>query len=153
MQAPEILPDTDPRLRLKSESVTEFDTRLRVLVQQMKAAMLSRNGLGLAAIQIGEPLRVILVREDTHHLIVMVNPVITRTLKREDISKEGCLSIPPHKWKPVARPAKCDVTWQDTDGETYSATFTGITARCVQHEIDHLEGILMTDHPTARIVR
>lgn len=146
--APAILQDTDPLLREKSAPVTEFNGDLTALVQRMAYAMLSRNGMGLSAVQIGVPVRVIIARDDPR-LVVMVNPVITRRLRRDDVQQEGCLSVPPSKWKRIARPAKCEVEWQDLYGTNQSGGFSGMLARCIQHECDHLEGILITDLPRA----
>lgn len=143
-----ILPDTDPLLRQTSELVTVFDYALQLVAMNMTEAMLARNGLGLAAVQIGKPIRLIVVRTDDG-LLFMVNPVVTRKLRRDAIEREGCLSVPPRKWGKIARPAKCEAEWQDLDGKPRSGGFSGIVARCVQHEVEHLEGILITDHPRA----
>lgn len=148
-QTPEILPDTDPRLRLISEPVTEFNDELRTLAGSMIVAMQSKNGLGLAAIQLGTPLRVVIVREDTN-IIVMVNPVVSRLLRRDVTLYEGCLSVPRHKWKYIARPAKCDVTYQDLEGHTHTFSASGMLARAIQHEVHHLDGILINDLPAER---
>jgi peptide deformylase len=143
-----ILPDTDPLLRTKSASITEFDEALHSLAHEMASAMLERDGLGLAAVQIGHPVRLILVREG-EKLLYMANPTITRRLRRDAVEREGCLSVPPVKWKPIARPAKCEAEWQDLSGTSQSGGFSGMLARAVQHEVEHLDGILITDHPRA----
>lgn len=141
-----ILPDTDPLLRTISSPVELFDDDLRYLAERMAHAMLARRGVGLAAVQIGRPVRLILIREDDR-LIFMANPVITRRLNRDDIAKEGCLSVEPVNWRRIARPAKCEAKWQDLDGEYHCEGFSGQVARAVQHEVEHLDGKLIIDYP------
>jgi peptide deformylase len=143
-----ILPDTDPLLRTTSSPVTEFGDELREIAREMAGAMLERNGLGLAAVQIGRPVRLVLVR-DGDKLLFMANPVITRKLRRDAVEREGCLSVAPVNWKRIARPAKCEARWQDLSGAPQAAGFSGMIARAVQHEVEHLDGILITDHPRA----
>ncbi len=143
-----ILSDTDPLLRTISEPVASFGDDLKQLAGSMAVAMLERNGLGLAAVQIGQPVRLILVRDDDR-LLFMVNPVITRQLRRDAVEREGCLSVPPRNWKRIARPAKCEASWRDLDGNPQAGGFSGMVARAVQHEVEHLDGILITDHPVA----
>lgn len=143
----EILMDDHPLLRTVSEPVTDFNDPLGLplLVADMIEATEDRRGLGLSAVQIGVPLRVMIVK-DGERWIVMVNPSLARTLNRFETKREGCLSIPMHKWGDVARPAKCDAVWFDMDGIEHRATLTGQTARIFQHELDHLNGVLLTDH-------
>jgi peptide deformylase len=139
-----LIMDDNPLLREVSISVIDFDTNLIDLVKSMVATMFSNNGCGLSAIQIGVTKRVIVAFFETK-VVVMVNPVITRTLKREIVESEGCLSIPRTKWCQVSRPAKCDVDFQDTDGTNHSISLSGRLARIIQHEIDHLNGVLIYD--------
>jgi peptide deformylase len=140
--------DDDPLLRTVSEPVTDF-AEATVLIRTMKEALRERGGRGLAAVQIGVPLRVIIVREPDFTFRPMINPTLDRTLNRFAVEREGCLSIPPSKWGDVSRPAKCDATWFDLDGTKHSATLTGEIARIFQHEFDHLNGVLMTDRRLA----
>jgi peptide deformylase len=140
---PAILSDDDPLLREISKSVQPFHM-VKDLVASMLRAAERHGGRGLAAVQIGIPLRVLIIREDDGWL-AMVNPTLERTLNRFTTEREGCLSILPHKWGNVSRPAKCDATWLDLDGNKRSATLTGESARIFQHEFDHLNGVLMTD--------
>lgn len=145
----EILMDDHPMMRTKSAPIVNlFGTAdLKALADDMKEAMLSRRGLGLAAVQIGTPIRLILIMDrDTRELTFMANPVLTRKLNRDAVEREGCLSVPEFKWRRIARPAKCEASWQDLDGNPQSGGFSGWTARAVQHEIEHLDGILITDH-------
>jgi peptide deformylase len=141
----------DPILKQVSLPVTEFDSALTTLATTMMTTMANRGGRGLAAVQIGVLQRVIVAttipsRSGPTELYVMVNPVITRALGRCTIEREGCLSIP-GVGRMVSRPAKCEVTWQDLTGQSHSKGFSGELARVIQHEMDHLEGILITDKP------
>lgn len=138
-----ILMDDDPLLRTVSEPVESFP--VTALVELMIETLKERGGLGLAAVQIGVPLRVLVVREGNREYRPFINPTLDRTLNRFTTEREGCLSIPPRKWGDVSRPAKCDATWFGVDGEKHSDTLTGETARIFQHEFDHLNGILMTE--------
>lgn len=144
MSAPAILPDTHPLLRQKSQPVSVFDDRLAEITERMHKAMQVHDGAGLAAVQIGVNLRVI-VAQLSDGWVVMVNPELVRSLRRCVTAAEGCLSVPREKWGDVTRPAKCEVSWTDLDGQTHQRSFSGFDARLIQHELDHLDGILMTD--------
>lgn len=144
-----VLMDDNPILREVSQPVGEFDATLALLADRMKRILADRYALGLAAIQIGVPLRMIVAKLDDG-VTVMVNPTITRRLNRNATAREGCLSVLPRNWRNVDRPAKCEVTWQGLDGAQYSGGFSGLDARIIQHECDHLDGVLITDHPVSR---
>lgn len=143
---PVVLEDDHPTLRMISEPVTVFDSTLRRVVGDMLSVINARPARGLAAVQIGILKRVIVVYIDKKTRI-FVNPVFERKLNRFTVEREGCLSVAPRFWRNVSRPAKCDVAWQDINGNAYQETLTGELARVVQHEMDHLDGILITDHP------
>lgn len=143
-----VLMDGDPFLRQRSEEVEHFDDHLRALIGHMVSVILSRRARGLAAVQIGVPVRVIVARVGNEFLH-MVNPVITRTLNRHAVEQEGCLSVLPKHWRTVSRPAKCEISWQDHKGDQHADGFSGEWARVLQHEIDHLDGILITDREPA----
>jgi peptide deformylase len=144
MILPRVLGDDDPLLREVSVPVEEFGEDLAGLAATMTMTMRQWRGLGLSAVQIGTPLRLIVV-EVEGELIAMANPVIVRSLDREAVMREGCLSVPPQRHRPVWRPAKCDVEWKNVMGAPQSRSFAGLIARVVQHEIDHLDGVLITD--------
>lgn len=146
VRLPVVLMDGDPLLRQSSAVVSDFDDWLPLVVTDMIDVMNSRNGRGLAAIQIGIPRRIIVARV-ADVIEIMVNPIVVRTLNRETIEREGCLSVLPRFWRDVSRPAKCEIEWQDLFGETMRADFSSEMARVLQHEIDHLDGILITDKP------
>ncbi len=139
-----IIMDGDPILRQRSEPVIEFAEELWATRQLMLDAISGLKARGLAAIQIGIPLRVILARVGTVERW-MVNPVIVRKLNREVVWREGCLSVAPRNWCSVSRPAKCEIEWQDPLGNHNCENFSGEWACVLQHEIDHLDGILITD--------
>jgi peptide deformylase len=141
---PAILMDDDPLLRVRSEPVG-FGPHLAHLLATMREILTTKAGRGLAAVQIGVPVRVLIVKTAEGVYKAFVNPSITRTLNRFTVEREGCLSVPPRKWGDVSRPAKCDAVWFDEQGEEHSATLTGEEARIFQHEFDHLEGVLITD--------
>lgn len=143
-----ILMDDDPLLRTVSEPVEDFAAAV-VIIRTMKETLRQYGGRGLAAIQIGVPLRVLIIRQPDATYRPMINPTLDRTLNRFAVEREGCLSIPPRKWGGVSRPAKCDASWFDETGQQHSATLTGEQARIFQHEFDHLNGILMTDRKAA----
>lgn len=143
-----ILMDGDPFLRQRSQEVEHFDDYLVALIGHMMSVIQTRCARGLAAVQIGVPVRVIVARVGNEFLH-MVNPVITRTLNRFAVEQEGCLSVLPKHWRAVSRPAKCEISWQDHKGEQHAGGFSGEWARVLQHEIDHLNGILISDRPPA----
>ncbi|MDB5082037.1 MAG: def [Chloroflexi bacterium] len=146
-----ILTDDNPRLRLKSQKVTKFDKDLRTLAKNMFESMENANGIGLAAPQVGvlQRLIVIDIPEDMdyegseHFHIVMVNPEIVKC-SGEQIGEEGCLSVPGW-YGDVKRYEDVTVKGQDLYGKPVKIKASGLNARCLQHEIDHLDGILFTD--------
>ncbi|MDX8395641.1 MAG: peptide deformylase [Mariprofundaceae bacterium] len=146
-----ILKQPDARLREKSENVALFDADLEALVKELHALMLAGpGGVGIAAPQIGELKRVIVVdcslaqhRCKHHDLLVMVNPSIQEGSGRV-LGREGCLSVP--DWVGVVPRAKrIVVNYQDVKGEVHSLEAKAFEARVIQHEIDHLDGVLFTD--------
>jgi peptide deformylase len=146
--SPIILMDDDPLLRTVSVPVEKFGDALTTLAATMIGVLHEQGGRGLAAVQIGVPLRVLIIREGVRPnftYLAMVNPTLERTLNRFTTEREGCLSVPQFKWGNVSRPAKCDVSWFGVGGQPHRASLTGDTARIFQHEFDHLNGVLMTD--------
>ena len=133
----------DPRLRLKGEPVDSFGKYLHELIDDLTHTMRDAPGVGLAAPQIGEPLQVCVV-EIEGRLYELVNPVITRALGEEN-DLEGCLSVPGYVAY-VPRKEKVWVEAQDRDGRRIKAQGAGLLARAMQHELDHLKGILYIDY-------
>jgi peptide deformylase len=142
-----ILPDK--RLRQVSEPVKKIDAGIRKLVEDMFETMYEAPGIGLAAIQVGEPKRVITMdlakKEDPKNPQVFINPEILWASEDKAIYEEGCLSIPEY-YSDVERPAQVKVKYLDLDGKTHELEATGLLATCLQHEIDHLNGVLFIDH-------
>ena len=138
----------DPVLREVARPVTRFDDELTELVGDMVETMHAAPGIGLAAPQIGVGLRVAVVDlsvgEDPEELLVLINPELRAGDEREADS-EGCLSIPEYTDK-VIRPASVVRTASDVSGERYELEALGLLARAIQHEIDHLDGVLFVDH-------
>ncbi len=145
----EIITAPDPRLREVSKPVAAVDDDLRVLMDDMLETMYAAPGIGLAAIQIGEPLRVIvmdLAGEDEEPAPrYFVNPEILDPSEDMSVYEEGCLSVPEF-YDEVERPAKCRVKYLDYQGDEQVLEAEGLLATCIQHEMDHLEGVLFIDH-------
>jgi len=144
-----ILTEPDPILRRKSLEVEAVDKDLQSLMDDMLLTMYSAPGIGLAAIQVGVPKRVIVIdisRENKKkNPIFFVNPKITWSSKDYLTYEEGCLSVP-GQFAEIDRPDKCHVTFLDYYGEQKKIQVKGLLATCIQHEIDHLEGILFIDY-------
>jgi peptide deformylase len=142
-----ILPD--PVLRQVSKPVERVDGALRKLAGDMLETMYDAPGIGLAAIQIGEPLRMLVIdlakEEETPAPHVFINPEILESSDQRSVYEEGCLSIPDY-YAEVERPASVRVKYLDRDGKLQEIEAEGLMATCLQHEIDHLNGVLFIDH-------
>ena len=138
----------DPILRETAKLVTEITDGIRQTLDDMAATMYDAPGIGLAAPQINISLRVIVMdcgKDDAPKLFKMINPEIIRESAARAILEEGCLSIP-DQTADVERPAEVEVHYLDEAGEKQSLSANGLLAACVQHEIDHLNGVLFIDH-------
>lgn len=125
--------------------VTSFDSRLELLVKDMKDTLVKADGLGLAAPQIGVVRRIaIIIDGETNQMVTLINPEIT-AMSGVQNKNEGCLSVPGVFGK-TERPAVVTVKAQDVKGEWFEMTRDGITAVCICHELDHLDGILFREH-------
>lgn len=148
-----ILEVPDPRLKTVSTPVDTFDDALRTLVDDMLETMYDAPGIGLAAIQIGVPKRVLVIDLQTEGIDgeparnprVFINPEILDPSDDYSLYNEGCLSVP-DQYAEVERPAAIRARWQDLDGKVHEEEMDGLMATCLQHEMDHLEGILFIDH-------
>ncbi len=142
-----ILPDS--KLRLVSEPVPAVTDEIRELARDMLDTMYDAPGVGLAAIQIGTPKRVITMDvskdENERHPMVLLNPEIVWSSEEKRVYEEGCLSIPEY-YEEVERPDRVRFRYMTLDGETVEQDADGLMATCVQHEIDHLNGVLFIDH-------
>lgn len=165
----EIIEIPDPRLKAISTRVETFDDELRTLVADMFETMYDAPGIGLAAIQVGVAQRVLVIDlqpEDpdaepeectahgdhahSHQPVkrtprVFINPEILDPSEEFNVYSEGCLSVP-EIYADVERPAQVRARWQDLDGKVHEESIDGLLATCLQHEMDHLEGILFIDH-------
>lgn len=143
----------DRRLKEKSKVVERFDAELHVLLDSMNEVMIRSNGIGLAAIQVAHPKRALLINipdeSDTQSpdgLIEMINPVVTKKVG-ETVYQEGCLSVPTF-YEDIKRFETIFVSYQDRDGNTKQIEADGLLSIAIQHEMDHLEGILFIDKLT-----
>ena len=165
----EILEVPDPRLKTVSTPVEIFDEDLKTLVADMFETMYAAHGIGLAAIQVGVPSRVLVIdlqpededaepeectehggHSHTHRPLkkeprIFVNPEILDPADELNTYQEGCLSVP-EIYADVERPKTCRVRWQDLEGNVHEEEMDGLMAVCIQHEKDHLEGVLFIDH-------
>jgi peptide deformylase len=139
-----------PVLRQKAARIARVDDDVRRLVDDLFETMRAARGVGLAANQVGVPRRVAVVDvgEDDPPPVVLINPVIVERGAELETVEEGCLSIP-EIFGDVERPARVVVEALDRDGTPYRVEGTGYKARAIQHEIDHLDGILFLDHLSA----
>jgi peptide deformylase len=149
MAVRDILIIPDKRLREVSKPVAKIDASVKKLVQDMFDTMYDAPGIGLAAIQIGEPSRVVTMDlskgEGEKQPQVFINPEIIDQSEARNVHEEGCLSIPEY-YEEVERPAEVTVRYLDLDGKRHEVRATGLFAVCIQHEIDHLNGVLFIDH-------
>jgi peptide deformylase len=145
----DILSIPDKRLRQVSKPVAKIDASIKKLVEDMFETMYDAPGIGLAAIQIGEPKRVVTMdlakKEGEKEPQVFINPEIVEESDETSVHEEGCLSIPEY-YEEVERPARVTVKYRDLDGKEHKEKATGLFAVCIQHEIDHLDGVLFIDH-------
>ena len=144
-----ILIEPDPFLRQKSSKVDKVDDEIQKLMDDMLETMYQAPGIGLAAIQIGVPKRVIVIdlsRDDEKkNPLYLINPEIINNSENNIAYEEGCLSVP-GQFAEINRPNKCKVKYLDYNGAEKILNAEGLLATCIQHEIDHLEGILFIDH-------
>ncbi len=144
-----IITAPDPRLKVKSRPVERVDASLRRLMDDMLETMYAAPGIGLAAPQVGVTKRVLVLdvaREgEAPAPLRMANPEVIWTSEEIASMEEGCLSLP-DEYAPVARPARCRVRYLDHENELREIEADGLLAACIQHEIDHLEGVLFVDH-------
>jgi peptide deformylase len=148
-----ILEAPDPRLRVKSAPVETVDDELRALIADMFETMYEAPGIGLAAVQVGVPKRLLVIdlQEDdaegerVKDPRVFINPVLTEPAEETSLYNEGCLSVP-DQYADVVRPVGIQARWLDENGVEHDERIEGMLATCLQHEMDHLEGVLFIDH-------
>jgi|TARA_Y100000590_G_scaffold164076_1_gene188020 peptide deformylase len=145
----EILTEPNKLLRQVSKTVDKVTKEEQILMDDMLETMYKANGIGLAAIQIGVPKRIIVMdiskNDQENNPMYFVNPVIKNKNKEFSTYEEGCLSVP-NQFAEVDRPATCEIEYLDYYGEKKLLKAQGLLATCIQHEMDHLEGILFIDY-------
>ena len=151
-----ILEAPDPRLRTISSPVEAIDDDLRRLIDDMFETMYDAPGIGLAAIQVGVPKRVLVIdlqepesdeegAPSVKKPMVFINPEILEGSEELSVYNEGCLSVP-DQFAEVERPAWIRASWMDREGRIHEERLEGLLATCLQHEMDHLQGVLFIDH-------
>jgi peptide deformylase len=150
-----ILEAPDARLKRVSEPVAEVTDAIRALVADMFETMYAAPGIGLAAAQVDHPIRLLVMDlgdgpvdaegNGTPNPRVFINPEILQASEELGVFNEGCLSVP-EQYAEVERPARIRARWLDEQGEAHEQELDGLLATCLQHEIDHLDGILFIDH-------
>jgi peptide deformylase len=144
-----ILTAPDPRLQALSSDVEKVGSETRKLVDDMAESMYAADGIGLAAVQIGVPKRVIVIdldqKEGKKNPRAFINPKILWASEEMAVFEEGCLSVP-EIWDDVERPARIRAEYLDLDGKKVELEADGMLATCLQHEMDHLNGVLFIDH-------
>jgi peptide deformylase len=145
----EIIKLPDKRLRLVSEPVNKIDAGVRKLVDDLFETMYDAPGIGLAAIQVGVAKRVVTMdlskKDEEHRPMVLINPAVTWKSAETSKNEEGCLSIPEY-YEEVERPAQVRVKYLDLEGREHEIEASKLLAICLQHEIDHTNGVLFIDH-------
>ena len=145
----QILTEPNIILREKSLPVEKVDKDLQNLMDDMLETMYAAPGIGLAAIQVGIPKRVIVIdlskKDEKKNPLYFVNPVILKKSEKDASYEEGCLSVP-NQFAEISRPDKCKVKYLDYEGNEKVLEAEGLLATCIQHEMDHLEGILFIDY-------
>jgi peptide deformylase len=140
----------DKRLRLKSKEISSFDATLHDLLDSMYPIMINTNGIGLAAIQVNHPVKALILNipdeegeQPPENLLEIINPIVTKR-EGETVYQEGCLSVPKF-YEDIKRNETLTLHYQDRDGNTKTLEADGLLAIAIQHEMDHLEGILFID--------
>jgi peptide deformylase len=151
-----IIETPDPRLRTISTPVETIDEELQTLIDDMFETMYKAPGIGLAAIQVGVPKRLLVMdlqepesdeegAPPVKNPMVFINPRIIEGSPEHSVYNEGCLSVP-EQYAEVERPSRVRASWMDRTGRIHEAELDGLLATCLQHEMDHLDGVLFIDH-------
>ncbi len=144
-----IVIEPDPILRKKSNNLEKVDNELRKLMDDMLETMYAAPGIGLAAVQIGILKRLIVIditkNDEKKDPLFLINPEIISKSSNTSTYEEGCLSLPGH-FAEIERPAECQVNYIDYNGKKKEMTAKGLLSTCIQHEVDHLNGVLFIDY-------
>ena len=149
MSQKKIVIEPDPILRKESEPVEKVDDQLRRLLDDMLETMYAAPGIGLAAVQVGILKRLIVIDiskdKEKKDPLFLINPKIISKSKQTSIYEEGCLSLPGH-FAEIERPAECQINFIDYNGKKKEIKANGLLSTCIQHEVDHLNGVLFIDY-------
>ena len=149
MSQKKIVIEPDPILRKKSESLEKVDDEIRELLDDMLETMYAAPGIGLAAVQVGILKRIIVIDiskdKEKKTPLFLINPKIISRSKKTSVYEEGCLSLPGH-FAEIERPAECQIKFVDYNGKEKELIANGLLATCIQHEVDHLNGVLFIDY-------
>ena len=149
MSQRKIVIEPDPILRKVSEPIEKVDNDLRKLLDDMLETMYAAPGIGLAAVQVGILKRLIVIDiskdKEKKNPLFLINPEIVSKSKNTSIYEEGCLSLPGH-FAEIERPAECQINFLDYNGKKKEISAKGLLSTCIQHELDHLNGILFIDY-------
>ena len=144
-----ILTEPDPILRKKCEPLEKVDTDTKKLMDDMLETMYAAPGIGLAAVQVGILKRLVVIDiskgEEEKKPLFLINPQIIHQSKKTSVYEEGCLSLP-GQFAEIERPAECTLKYIDYNGKEKDLKADGLLATCIQHEVDHLNGILFIDY-------
>jgi peptide deformylase len=149
MSQRKIIIEPDIILRKKSETLEKVDNELRSLMNDMLETMYAAPGIGLAAVQVGVLKRLIVIdiskNNKKKNPLFFINPEIVSKSNKTSIYEEGCLSLPGY-FAEIERPAECKIEYLDYDGKKSEMNASGLLATCIQHEVDHLNGVLFIDY-------
>ena len=149
MSQKSIIIEPDPLLRKKSNKLEKVDDEIRKLLDDMLETMYTAPGIGLAAVQIGILKRLIVIdiskENEKKNPLFLINPKINFKSTKTSVYEEGCLSLPGY-FAEIERPAECNISYLDYNGKKKDLEASGLLATCIQHEIDHLDGILFIDY-------
>ena len=149
MSQRKIVIEPDPILRKVSEPIEKVDNDLRKLLDDMLETMYAAPGIGLAAVQVGILKRLIVIDiskdKEKKNPLFLINPEIVSKSKNTSMYEEGCLSLPGH-FAEIERPSECQINFLDYNGKKKEITAKGLLSTCIQHEVDHLNGILFIDY-------
>ena len=144
-----IIIEPDPILRKTSEPIEKVDNSIRKLMQEMLETMYAAPGIGLAAVQVGILKRLIVIDiskdKEKKEPLFLINPEILEKSETTSIYEEGCLSLP-EQFAEIERPAECSLKYLDLNGNQKNLKATGLLSTCIQHEVDHLNGVLFIDY-------
>ena len=149
MSKKKIIIEPDPILRKKSQPVEKIDSQFKSFMDDMLETMYAAPGIGLAAVQVGILRRAIVIdiskESEKKNPLFLINPEIKFKSKNTSVYEEGCLSLPGH-FAEIERPAECILNFLDINGKKKEIKAKGLLATCIQHELDHLDGILFIDY-------